>query len=133
MKKSILFSLLAIMMIAMTGVGFMACSSSDDDGGGLSGTWVCKEGHHEITLKFKSGNSGTWIDKYNDYYSGYETVTGTFTYEMEGEHRAMVFIQAYDSYYGHEVEIYYCVIEDDTLYLFEDDYGVDLEYVFTRV
>ena len=36
-QKSILWSMLAIIMVAMFSVGFSACGSDDEDGGGSGG------------------------------------------------------------------------------------------------
>ena len=122
------------MMVAILSTGFAACE--DDDSGsssGAVGTWSGVDGRKTLTLKFKKNNSGTWTSVYNDYYSGIETQSGTFSYEMEGETKGIITVRLYDSYYGYnETEHFYFEIVDGTMYLYEDYYGEDLEWVLTK-
>lgn len=133
-KKSIILSMLAVMMMAVLSVGFVACGDDDSGGSGSSviGTWTGQEGRHTLTLIFKDGGSGTFIEKYNDSYSGMETETGSFSYTIEGGSKGMIIVQLYDSYSGKENEIFYWMIEGNTMFLYEHGYGDDLEYVLTK-
>lgn len=133
-KKSIILSMMAVMLVALFGVGFAACGDDDNGGSGVSviGTWTGQEGRHTLTLIFKDGGSGTFIEKYNDSYSGMETETGSFSYTIEGGSKGMIIVQLYDSYSGKENEIFYWMIEGNTMFLYEHGYGDDLEYVLTK-
>lgn len=133
-QKNILWSLLAMMVIAIS-ASFVACGDDDDDddsGSGVVGTWSGRDGNESLTLTFKSGGSGTYVAKYNDYYSGTETERGNFTYEMEGKKKGIINVRLYDSYYGYEYETFYFMIEGKTMYIYEDDYEDDLEWVLTK-
>ena len=141
-KKGIFWSMLAVMLVSMLVVGFTACGSDDDDtpagggggtGSGITGTWMGRDGNKTLTLVFASGNSGTWIFKYQDSYSGSETESGSFTYTMTGTNKGIATYERRDSYYsGGRTVIYYFVIDGNTLSLYEDDYYDDLEFVLTR-
>ena len=133
-QKSILWSMLAVMMVAMLSVGFAACGNDDDDESGSSvvGTWSGRDGKDQLTLTFNSSGSGTYVARYNDSYSGMETDTGSFTYTMEGSSKGLIIIKYKDSYYGSETAIIYFVIEGKTMSLYEDDYYDDLEWVLTK-
>ncbi len=130
-SKNYLWSLLAMMVLAL-GASFVACGDDDDDDDGVVGTWSGKDGNHYITLTFKSGGSGTWVDKYNDPYSGTDTDKGSFSYKMEGKSKGIINVRLYDSYYGYENETFYFMIEGKKMYVYEDDYEDDLEFVLTK-
>ena len=132
-QKSILLSMLAVIMVAMLSVGFAACGSDDDDSGsGVVGTWSGGDGKHYLTITFNSGGSGTIVSRYNDSYSGIETKTGSFTYTMEGPSKGIMIVKSYDSYYGYETDIFYFIIEGKTMSIYEDNYYDDLECVLTK-
>lgn len=131
-QKSILWSMLVMMMVAMLSVGFAACGDDDDDDPSVVGTWSGRDGKDQLTLTFSSNGTGTYIARYNDSYSGMETETGSFTYTMEGSSKGIIILKYYDSYYGNETEILYFVIEGKTMSLYEDDYYDDLEFVLTK-
>ena len=132
MKKNLLWSMLAILMVTMLSVGITACSSDDDDDKAVVGTWSGQDGRDYLTLTFKSDGTGTYISRYYDSYSGMETDSGTFTYVMEGDNKGMINIRFYDSYYGYENETIFFVIEGKTMSLFEDYYYDDLEWILTK-
>lgn len=133
-QKRILWSMLAIIMVAMLSIGFGACSSDDDNdsSSGVVGTWSGQDGKDYLTLTFKSGGSGTWTSRYYDSYSGMETDNGSFTYKMDGKSKGMITIKEYDSYSGYNTEHIYFEIEGKKMYLYEDGYGDDLEWVLTK-
>ena len=131
-KKSIIWSMLAIIMVAMLSVGFAACGD-DDDNGGISGIWKGQDGRETLTLIFNSGYSGTWIMTYEDKYSGTETTNGTFTYTMVDNNKAIVSVNVPDEWYsGKRTGIAYAVIEGNKLTLYEHDFFDDLEWVLYR-
>lgn len=133
-QRNLLWSLFTLVMVTMMSAGFIACGDDDDDpvSGGVVGTWSGQDGKDYLTLTFKSGGSGTWTSRYNDYYSGMETERGSFTYEMEGKSKGVITVRYYDSYYGYENEHIYFEIEGKKMYLYEDYYGEDLEWVLTK-
>lgn len=135
-QKSILWSLLAMMMVAVLSAGFVACSDDDDDdsssGSGVVGTWSGSDDGDYLTLTFKKDGTGTWTSRYYDSYSGTETERGSFSYEMEGKSKGIITVRYYDSYYGYETEHIYFEIEGKKMYLYEDYYGDDLEWVLTK-
>ena len=136
-KKSLFWSMLAIMMVTMLSVGFAACGDDDDDddGGAASvvGTWSGRDGGDQITLTFRKDGTGTYIEVYEDsYYDERSRDAGTFTYTMEGSSKGIIVVQHYDSYYGQETDILYFVIEGKTMTLYEDGYYDDLEFVLTK-
>ena len=55
-QKSILWSMLATIMVAMLSIGFAACDDEDDDDG-IVGTWVAYESNIEIAITFNSDNT----------------------------------------------------------------------------
>lgn len=115
--------------------GFIACDDDDDDSGsssGVVGTWSGQDGRDYLTLTFKSGGSGTWTGRYDDSYSGMETERGNFTYVMEGKSKGVITVRLYDSYSGYGTEHLYFEIEGKKMYLYEDPYGDDLEWVLTK-
>lgn len=96
------------------------------------GTWSGKDGRHQLSITFKSGGTGTYVSNYYDSYSGTETETGTFTYTMEGSSKGMIIVKVRDSYSGSGTDIFYFVIEGNMMFLYEDGYGDDLEWVLTK-
>ena len=135
-KKSILWSLFTLVMVAMMSAGFTACSDNDDDtgsGSGVVGTWSGQSGGKRyLTLSFKSGGSGTYTSRYNDSYSGTETDRGNFTYEMEGESKGVITVREYDSYSGYYTDYIYFEIEGKKMYLYDEYWGGYLEMVLTK-
>lgn len=134
-QKRILWSLLTMMMVAVLSAGFVACGDDDDDsssGSGVVGTWSGKDGRESLSLTFKSGGKGTWVSRYEDYYSGTETERGSFTYEMEGKSKGIIIIKDYDSYSGYHNDYLYFEIEGKMMFLYDDYYGEDLEWVLTK-
>ena len=142
MKKNIIWSLFAFVIVAMLSTGFVACGDDDsNDSGsgtkkGVVGTWSGTSHKETLSLTFKSGGSGTWISRYYDSYSGTETNTGSFTYEMEGKYKGIIIIKGNkDSYSyssGHSNTILFFEIEDDTMFIYFDDYGDDLGWTLTK-
>ena len=82
-KKSILWSMLAIMMVAMLSVGFTACTKDDFDL--VVGTWSGREGTYQITFTFSKNGSGTYIFRNDDSSSKKGTEAGSFTYTTEAK------------------------------------------------
>lgn len=131
-QKSILWSLLTMMMLAVMSAGFVACSDDDDDDSSVVGTWSGSDDGDYLTFTFKKDGTGTWTSRYYDSYSGTETERGSFSYEMEGKSKGIITVRYYDSYYGYETEHIYFEIEGKKMYLYEDYYGDDLEWVLTK-
>lgn len=133
-QKSILLSLLTMVMVAVMSTGFVACSDDDDDSSssGVVGTWSGSDDGDYLTLTFKKDGSGTWTSRFYDSYSGKETERGSFSYEMEGKSKGVITVRFYDSYYGYETEHIYFEIEGKKMFLYEDYYGEDLEWILTK-
>lgn len=144
MKKNIIWSLFAFVIVAMLSTGFVACGDDDsNDSGsgtkkGVVGTWSGTSHSHKETLSltFKSGGSGTWISRYYDSYSGTETNRGSFTYEMEGKYKGIIIINdnkdSYSYSSGHSNIILFFEIEDDTMFIYLEDYGDNLGWTLTK-
>lgn len=134
-KKSILWSMLAIMVVAMLSVGFAACGSDDDDSGSsVVGTWSGKDGSSTITLTFNSNNTGMYIENYKDSYSGgKETISTSFTYSMVDSSKGILMVNVPDKWYsGSSTWTYYFVISGNTMSIYEDDFYDDLEFVLNK-
>ncbi|MBR1687924.1 MAG: hypothetical protein IJ710_05235 [Prevotella sp.] len=104
-KKSILWSVLAIMMAALVSVGTTSCGSDDDDNGGGAnnavGTWYGTSSSYdedsELTLTFNADGTGTYVAVYFDSYSD-DTDRGTFTYKMTNKDSGVITVRLEDSY-----------------------------------
>lgn len=134
-KKSIILSMMAVMLVALLGFAFAACGDDDNGGSGSNvvGTWKGQEGRHVLTLIFKNGGNGTYIFNYNDQYSGMETETGSFSYTFDNDSKGLLIVEEeYDSYSGGGTGVLYWVIEGETMFIYEHGYGDDLEYVLTK-
>ena len=129
-KKSLWGSMLTIMMVAMLCGVMTACSDDDNDNeSGIVGTWTGSDGYHTLTLTFNSGNTGTYISKYEDQDSGTKTETGTFTYTTtENDSKGVVIIK----YYGSSTDVFYYVIDDNIMRLYENDYYDSLKWILAK-
>lgn len=130
-KKSILWSLLAIMMVAVLSVGFAACgSSSSDDDSGVVGTWEGAVSGGQLTLQVNAGGNGTWIMIEAGSY-GTETHSGSFTYSMTDATSGIVVVSGNGSY-GNEATILYYVVQGNILMLYSDQAQKSLVAALTR-
>ena len=126
------------MMIVIAGVGISACGDDgDDEGTGIEGTWTGVDGSETLQLTFKSDYTGVWVVSYNNKYSGSGSEKGTFTYSMSGSSKGIITIKSKSSSYsysssGSHTEIIFFEIEGNTMYLYEDGYGDDLEWILTK-
>lgn len=98
----------------------------------VTGTWKSEDSRESMVATFKSDKTGTYIYNYDDPYSGVENQTGTFTYNPESEDKGQIIMEVYDSYYGKSTEVYYYSIEGNTMFVCEDDYYADLEWILTK-
>ena len=127
-QKSILWSMLAIMMVAMLSVGFSACSKDDDSG--VVGTWSGRDGTYQITFTFSKNGSGTYISRNDDSSSKKGTEAGPFTYTIEASSKGskgMIIIND-----DGDTEILYFVIEGKTMSVYEGYYYDDFEFMLTK-
>lgn len=137
-QKSILWSLVTLMMVMTLGVIFVACGDDNDNNNSnngsaestATGVWKGSKGKRTLTIYVNSGGQGTYVYVYNDSYSGDETETGSFTYTMESNTRGIITMKEYDSYSGNSVAIYSYVIDGNTMQLYEDKYD-ELRLVWT--
>ena len=105
MKTNKLFSLMAVLFVAVLGTGFFSsCSSDDDDDNALVGTWVYNYTNNSddnvtittvSTITFNGDNTGVLNYNYNknvkstapSYYgqSEYYTYSNNFSYNWDPE------------------------------------------------
>lgn len=119
MKKK-LFSLFAIFFVAVLCVGFASCGDDDDDDNVAVGTWVAQEGRFSYSLNFRSNGSGTVITKYEDSYSGTETVSEKFSYSITKNNNGIITFDDGDSYSGSSKQVYYFEIKGKKMFLYYD-------------
>ena len=101
----------------------------------LSGTWsgVEEGGKDQLIISINGDGTGTYVLKdYSSYYYTYDTSAGSLTYVMEGDSKGMVVIKINSSYYTDRTIVYYFVIQGNQMYVYEDGYGDDLEWVLTK-
>ena len=129
-KKSILWSMLAIMMVAMLSVGFTACTKDDFDL--VVGTWSGRSGTYQNTFTFSKNGSGTYIFRNDDSSSSKKgTEAGSFTYTTEAKSKGskgMIILKDDDG----DTEILYFVIEGKTMSVYEGYYYDDFEFMLTK-
>lgn len=118
-QKSILLSLLTMIMVAMLSAGFVACSDEgdDDDSGSNSlvvGTWSgIWDDYVHMTVTFKKNGTGVAI---SSWPGGSEKEE--FSYKMTGKSEGVVTYEWYDDSYGkYETEHSYFKIEGKKMYL----------------
>ena len=65
MKKKYFFCMLAILFVAVMGVGLISCGGDDGDGGGsssITGTWTGQgtgeDENEKVTIVFRSNGTG---------------------------------------------------------------------------
>ena len=124
--KKISLKWMAALFVAIVSLSFVACGDDDekDDNGnkGIVGTWTVSEGLSSLTFIFNSDNTGTFISKYEDPYSGTETDSESFTYSMTGTNSGVIVLKQYDSYYGKNVtNVMNFTIDGNTMILYDDD------------
>lgn len=123
-QNSFLCSLLTMMMVAMLGIGFAACSDDDDDkgsGSSVVGLWSGSNPYNEDehgTVLFKKDGTGS-----ADLPSGTETKRRTFSYKMTSESEGVI-LQGKTAYFNIK-------IEDKKMYLYCIYHG-ELEWVLTK-
>lgn len=123
-QKSILWSMLAIIMVAMLSVGFSACGDDGDENdksNSVVGTWTGRDGYHRLTLTFSSNNTGTILSIWDDE-PGRDTDTVDFKYVMESKNEGTITYEELDSgkYY---TKILYFRFEGTTMYLSDPYYN----------
>lgn len=134
-KRNMIWSLLAMMMVAVFSTTFMACEEENkEENGGTSviGVWSGRSSNGQFTLTFKNNNIGTFIRKYTYSDTGVEVDAGSFTYTMETKENGLIVIKFNDSHHNGENEMYYFVIEDKTMSIYTDDYLSGLAWVLTK-
>jgi len=139
-KKNLLWGLLSVMLVALMGVSVSACSSDDDE----TITWIGTDGNDKLTLVWESDGTGTWT--FVDMSSSGQvkgTYTGTFTWKEVSKNMGMLYVIGADNSFsfshgsysysgGGQVATLYYVIAGNTLSLYEDGFGEDLEYVLIK-
>ena len=120
-----ILSLLALLMVSVICFGFIACGPDDEEDdyeSAVIGTWTASISSREtLKLTFKSGGKGTFVDTYNDPYSGPETETGTFTYKMQSKSKGTITTKGYDSYSGDYTNTVVFRVSGKTMKMWEDE------------
>jgi len=132
-KKSVIWSVMTIMMVTILCAVFAACSKSDSEQQGnnaLIGTWVGKDGNVNLTVYIETANSGRWSEYIGGEYGN--TASGRLTYQMTGNDRGTVTTIFEDSSSGTQTDTFYFIIQGSVLYLYEHGYGDDLEWVLYK-
>ena len=96
------------------------------------GTWSVREGDEQLSLTFKSDGTGVGVSKRYSSYSGTETESGSFTWKMEGDSKGIIIIRETNSYSGYSTYTMYFEIVGSKMYLYNDGYGEDLEWILTK-
>ena len=145
MKKKYFWGMLAIVFVAVLGVGFMSCGDDGDGGNSaLSGTWkgqgTGNDDDEKVTIVFRGNNTGTFTITSHDSYYGTETESYTFTYTYEEDTKTGIMIVKFkdnhDSYSSYSsgssgTETFYFWFEGDKRCLEEHLYG-NPEWVLTK-
>lgn len=140
-KQNFLWSMFAIVMITMSCAIIASCGddnksggSSGSSGGGkdvtdgnIIGTWKGKVEHGSLTATFMSDGTGTWLETEDIY-----TYEGTFTYVKDSDSKGRVFMKFTDYYSGVDTYIYYYEIKSGKMYLYDDGYDGEQEWILTK-
>ena len=128
-KNGFFWSMLAILMVTMLSVGFVACGSDDDDSSNpnsVVGTWV---GHGTggdsddfITVTFNSNNTGVIVAQAMGSY-GLETISSNFTYVMEGLDRGKLVASG---------DTFYFIFAGNQMTIADNSYDGKPEFILTK-
>lgn len=132
-NKSIIWSMLTIMMVAVFSTVFVSCSKSDDAQDAVVGIWTGTKTYGQLTVVLEANNSGRWSE-YENYGSSYggKSSSGYLTYQMLGNDRGIVTVVEQDSYSGTQYDNYYFIVQGNVMYLYEDGFGDDLEWTLYK-
>ena len=123
--KSIFLSMLAMIMVAMLSIACSSDDSNDDNSSsGVVGKWVKQEESDQFILVFNSGGSGTWVEMRRGKYED----TAAFVYIPDGDKKGKLIL----TYSDDEIEVWYYMIEEKTMFLYERGYGEELEIILTK-
>lgn len=130
-QKSIFLSLLAMMMVAMLSVGFVACDNDDEEEGDVIGTWTgtIENGQNQMTMTFKEDGTGMIagflpVENY--------TYEQSFTYIMESKSKGILMIENEDADIDDPNIRWYFEIDGKKLRLYEDGYGDEFIGTLTK-
>ena len=127
---------MAVVAVMLTSVVIAACGDDDDDDAtsAVVGTWVGTEDEDTFTVIVNANGTGTYISVDNHISSGRpaDTKTGSFTYVMQGADRGIITSSHVSSYYGLVQEILYFVVQGNLMFIYEDSYNGDLQWVLVK-
>lgn len=89
---------------------------------GVVGKWVKQEDSDQLILVFNSDGTGTWVEISDGD-------TGTFVYIPEGEKKGRLVLTYSNT---NETVVWYYMIENTTMFLYERGYGEELEVILTK-
>lgn len=132
-QKNIFLSLLAMMLVAILNVGFVACDSDDDEEGDVIGTWIgmIEDGQDQMAMTFRENGTGVIAGVLTSENYTYEQ---SFTYKMESKSKGILIIgdEDFDGY-GDDTKIHwYFEIEKKKMFLYEDGYGDEFIGILTK-
>ena len=117
--------MLAMIMVAMLSIACSSDDSNDDNSSsGVVGKWVKQEESDQFILVFNSGGSGTWVEMRRGKYED----TAAFVYIPDGDKKGKLIL----TYSDDEIEVWYYMIEEKTMFLYERGYGEELEIILTK-
>lgn len=141
--KKILFGWMAIMLVAIVSVSIVACGDDDDDSdsNAVTGTWKGQgfsyDDDEQVTIVFRGNNTGTFtLSTYDSYYKDYDIDKEEFTYELYEDGKSgrmeVKYIDEDDYGDGYEIERYYFWLEDNILYVDDNELYGTPEWVLTK-
>jgi hypothetical protein len=123
MKKNILWSIMALMAVAMLSLGFAACGDDDDKNVSLIGRWETVDlAGNRLVLQFGEAD----YVLYTKYSEGTPVDQKNLKYKMESEQKGI--ISDWDGFGDYR----YFTIVDNKLYFYASGYGKDLLEVFIK-
>ena len=126
--KRIVLKMTAIMIMAVLCVGFMSCSSDDDDKNNVVGTWVEDYGDGICTFTFRGNGTGVYVDRYNGNY-GLETYSFNFNYRMHNDTSGDLIIL---DEHGDEDEVLPFLVDGNVMHIYEDYSYDDVEWILYK-
>ena len=123
-KKSLLWSLLAVMMVTLLSVGLSSCKGDDEEvNQEVKGTtWKGAVDGESLTLIFTSNNSGTFTSVDSE-----ETITGSFTCNGSADKGAIKIVVN-----GRTVDFGYYAFKGNKMYLYNDADYKELIWTLTK-
>lgn len=139
MKKSLFWSMIVFMLVAI--VGLSACSKDDDDNSNSSGSkttwnWSNSSGKENLTIVFNSNGTGTWsfveVSSSGKVYQNAGTLTWTETSSKKGMIVVIGTDEDFSASGNDESAVLYYKITDNKMYVYEKSNFSDLMFTLTK-